>query len=171
MTHNNGFRDGVIPPAEDLTKIRDEQIKKISKHIILKVAEHIEELPLIDFGGMSKDEAQQVYRKFYTDHIADELAKFDMRLADATFLSTVIYQPFELVCDVIARSMEEAANNLGSYLWGIKYIDDLKISDIIRVQQKKMAEGEATPVKADPAPKKKKKGERKGDNSAVQDAQ
>lgn len=117
--HLNGSAEKAV---DDLTKKRIEELRPVVQHIIELMADA--HLPV----GDTTDDDMAKYRLLAGD-VLELLLEKDIRYTDRIFLFQLILQPFDIMRDVVTKSLEESFNHAVDKSFG-KTIDEFRLKDL-----------------------------------------
>jgi hypothetical protein len=106
-------------------------------------------------GDVTPEQLSESYKGFFALYISPLLEKYDIKLDDITHLFQVALQPLDYTKEAVERSVSEAHNAVAAFLWKVKDLSDVRISDVVRVQKEMLASKvvpETAPVKAEAEP-------------------
>lgn len=115
----------------DLTKQRDDVCIPIAKAIIDMVSSKTD----LAMGQVTKEAEQQYYNDFIVAHVLPLLTEKNIKTFDATYIMALAFQPFENVKNYLLAALEDAEDGAVAVKFGVSTVRDIRIMDIIGVQQ------------------------------------
>lgn len=126
-----------MPPAQqqrDYTAERDNECLPVVASLIKAIASRDDLILGLKAGVPGEQEkAEEYFQKLYVETIAPILIEANVKFKDLAYIFKCILQPFDLAKDITFASMEQNHDLADAKLYGLKDLDDLRLSDLDRV--------------------------------------
>ncbi len=119
----------------NLTKKRDEKLIPIARKLLLAIVAR-EDLVMGGSETISIEKAAKYYQDKYIDIVIPLLLENDIKIIDIDYLFQLMLQPINLIKEITMSSFDSNRKISDAQMYGLKDIDDLKISDLDKYLKK-----------------------------------
>lgn len=86
-------------------------------------------------GSSVQEELDTFYKKLFTEKIEPILRDANVKLSDLAFAFQLLQQPISNVKAITVDSMNAAFDSAVAKSFGLKDVSDIRVADIVRIQQ------------------------------------
>lgn len=114
---------------KNLTRERDEQLIPVARELLLALAAR-EDLAMGGSETISVEKTAEYYQNKYLDIVIPLLIEKDIKVKDIDYLFQLMLIPINFIKEVTISSFAANRDLSDAQMYGLKDIDDLRISDL-----------------------------------------
>lgn len=120
--------------ARDLSKERLEACVPLAMEILKTlVAEHD-----LYMGERPQADLDKFFQNFFIEKVEPILRSADIKTADMAFIFQLILQPIDNLKNTTVNAINDAYDGAVAFKFGVDDVNDVRISDIVKVQAESM---------------------------------